>query len=72
MITADHGCDPVTPSTDHSREYVPWLVCGPKARKGIDLGTRPTFADVSATVLDYLGAPSLEAGVSHVKEILEG
>ncbi|MFC2647410.1 MAG: phosphopentomutase [Coriobacteriaceae bacterium] len=72
MITADHGCDPVTPSTDHSREYVPWLVCGPQARKGIDLGTRPTFADVSATVLDYLGAPSLEAGVSHVKEILEG
>lgn len=71
MITADHGCDPVTPSTDHSREYVPWLVCGPRVRKGVDLGTRPTFADVSATVLDYLGAPALPNGTSHLEQILE-
>ena len=71
MITADHGCDPVTPSTDHSREYVPWLVCGPRVREGIDLGTRPTFADVSATVLDYLGAPALPNGTSHLDQILE-
>ena len=71
MITADHGCDPVTPSTDHSREYVPWLVCGPHVRAGVDLGTRPTFADVSATVLDYLGAPALPNGMSHLDQILE-
>lgn len=71
MITADHGCDPVTPSTDHSREYVPWLVCGPRVRAGVDLGTRPTFADVSATVLDYLGAPALPNGTSHLDQILE-
>jgi phosphopentomutase len=71
MITADHGCDPVTPSTDHSREYVPWLICGPRVRAGVDLGTRPTFADVSATVLDYLGAPALPAGTSHVDQILK-
>lgn len=70
MITADHGCDPVTPSTDHSREYVPWLVYGPRVRP-VDLGTRPTFADVSATVLDYLGVAPLENGVSHVAEIVE-
>ncbi|MGI6230690.1 MAG: phosphopentomutase [Tractidigestivibacter sp.] len=71
MICADHGCDPVTPSTDHSREYVPWLVAGPRVRAGVNLGTRPTFADVSATVLDYLGAPALGVGTSHVREILE-
>ncbi|MDY4535442.1 MAG: phosphopentomutase [Tractidigestivibacter sp.] len=71
MITADHGCDPVTPSTDHSREYVPWLVCGPRVRAGADLGTRPTFADVSATVLDYLGAPALPSGTSQLDQILE-
>ena len=54
IITADHGCDPATPSTDHSREYTPMLMYG----KGItprDLGTRKTFADISATVLDFLG-----------------
>ncbi len=54
IITADHGCDPSTPSTDHSREHTPLLMY----RKGItprNLGTRPTFADISATVLEYLG-----------------
>lgn len=56
MITADHGCDPLTPSTDHSREYTPWLIAGPRVRKGTDLGTLPTFSDIGATVLDYLGA----------------
>ncbi len=59
IITADHGCDPSTPSTDHSREYTPLLMYG----KGItpqNLGTRPTFADISATVLDYLGVEANE------------
>ena len=71
MITADHGCDPVTPSTDHSREYVPWLVAGPHVRKGADLGTLPTFADISATVLDYLGARPLTTGTSRLTQILQ-
>ena len=57
MITADHGCDPATPSTDHSREYVPLLLFGAGIRPGTDLKTRSTFADISATVLDYLGVP---------------
>ncbi len=56
LITADHGCDPSTPSTDHSREYTPLLICGASIPQGVDLGTRPTFADIGATVLDYLGA----------------
>ncbi len=71
MISADHGCDPVTPSTDHSREYVPWLVAGPRVRAGADLGTLPTFADLAATVLDYLGATPLSAGTSHLSQILD-
>lgn len=60
MITADHGCDPSTPSTDHSREYVPLLMYGKKIRGGINLGTRDGFGTVAATVLDYFG---LERGV---------
>ncbi|WP_077597352.1 phosphopentomutase [Olsenella urininfantis] len=71
MVVADHGCDPVTPSTDHSREYVPWVIAGPRVRPGVNLGTRPTFADVSATILEYLGASPLGVGVSHAGEILE-
>ena len=55
MITADHGCDPATPSTDHSREYTPLLIYGNSVRSGVNLGTRPTFADIGATVLDYFG-----------------
>jgi len=50
LITADHGCDPTTPSTDHSREYVPLLAWGPSKRGGVDLGTRPTLADIGQTV----------------------
>ena len=55
IITADHGCDPSTPSTDHSREHTPMLIWGRGVRGGVDLGTRPTFADIAATVLDALG-----------------
>lgn len=54
FITADHGCDPTTPSTDHSREYVPLLVYGKHIRGGVDLGIRKTFADLGQTVSDYL------------------
>lgn len=50
ILTADHGCDPLGPSTDHSREYVPVLATGPRATRGINLGTRATLADLGATV----------------------
>ena len=53
IITADHGCDPATPSTDHSREYTPMLMYGKSVTPG-SLGTRKTFADISATVLEFL------------------
>ena len=55
MITADHGCDPATPSTDHSREYTPMLVYGKGIKSGVDRGTRASFADIGATVLEYFG-----------------
>lgn len=55
FLTGDHGCDPTTPSTDHSREYTPVLVAGARTEEPVDLGVRPTFADVGATVADVLG-----------------
>ena len=55
MITADHGCDPVTPSTDHSREYVPLVIYGKNVPGGTTFGTRNTFSDVAATVLKQFG-----------------
>ena len=55
LITADHGCDPATPSTDHSREYTPMLIYGNRIKNGVNLGTRSSFADISATVLEYFG-----------------
>jgi phosphopentomutase len=57
IITADHGCDPSTPSTDHSREYTPMLVFGNCVRRGVNLGTRSSFADIGATVLEFFGLP---------------
>jgi phosphopentomutase len=68
MFTADHGNDPTTPSTDHSREVVPLLVLGPKVRP-VDLGRRGTFADVGQTVAEFLGVPSLPAGTSFLSEV---
>ena len=70
IITADHGCDPITPSTDHSREYVPMLIYGNKIKGGVNLGTRSTFADVAATVLDYFGIEGDVAGSSFLEEVL--
>ncbi|NLI12375.1 phosphopentomutase [Pelotomaculum propionicicum] len=55
IITADHGCDPTTVSTDHSREYVPLLVYGRHIQGGVDLGVRETFADIAATVAEIFG-----------------
>ena len=70
LITADHGCDPATPSTDHSREYTPMLIYGDKIKSGVNLGTRSSFADISATVLDYFGVDKQgTAGESFLKEV---
>ena len=55
VITADHGCDPTTPSTDHSREYVPVLAYGPKACRGVNLGVRSTLADIGQTIAGNFG-----------------
>ncbi len=55
ILTADHGCDPTTPSTEHSREYVPLLAYGPGAAGGVDLGTRGSLADIGQTVADNFG-----------------
>lgn len=71
MLTADHGCDPTTPSTDHSREYVPILIYGNKIKSGINLGTRKTFADIGATILDLLGLEGIKNGESFARLILK-
>jgi phosphopentomutase len=68
IFTADHGNDPTTPSTDHSREVVPLLVTGPRVRP-VPLGRRPTFADVGQTVADFLEVPPLAAGTSFLSEV---
>ncbi|MBR1390016.1 MAG: phosphopentomutase [Lachnospiraceae bacterium] len=62
MITADHGCDPSTPSTDHSREYVPLLMYGKPVKAGTNYGTRSSFADIAATILRYFDVPQQCAG----------
>ena len=70
MITADHGCDPGAPGTDHTREYVPLLVYGAQIRKGVNLGTYPTFAMIGATVADMFGAGLMTKGESLLPRIL--
>ena len=69
MITADHGCDPSTPSTDHSREYAPLLAWGPSLKPGVNLGTRQSFSDTGKTILEYFDVPNSLPGVSFWKEI---
>ncbi len=70
FITADHGNDPTTPSTDHSREYVPLLVYSPILKRGIHLGTRSTFADLGQTAAEFLGTKPTPYGTSFLKKIL--
>lgn len=70
MITADHGCDPGAPGTDHTREYVPLLVYGAPIRQGLNLGTYPTFAMIGATVADMFGAGLTTKGESLLPRIL--
>jgi phosphopentomutase len=69
IVTADHGNDPTTPSTDHSREYVPLLAAGARVRAGADLGTRRTFADLGQTLADLFGVTPLAHGTSFLHEI---
>jgi len=69
ILTADHGCDPTTPSTDHSREYVPLLVYGKRLSRDVNLGTRETIADLGQTVAEIFGLPGLKVGKSFLKEV---
>jgi phosphopentomutase len=68
LITADHGCDPTTPSTDHSREYVPILAYGARVRPGVHLGTRRSLADIGQTIAENFGL-RLSAGESFLAAI---
>ncbi len=70
FITADHGCDPTTPSTDHSREHVPLLVTGSEVKKSVNLGVRNTFADIGQTIADYLGVKPVGIGASFLVDVL--
>ncbi len=69
IFTADHGCDPTVPGTDHTREYVPLLVSGPKVKQGVDLGLRASLSDVGQTVAENFGA-HIGHGVSFLPQIL--
>jgi phosphopentomutase len=71
VIVADHGVDPTTPSTDHSREYIPLLVFGAQVMDDVDLGTRSTFSDLAATIAEIFDLQPPEIGVSFLKEILK-
>jgi phosphopentomutase len=70
VITADHGNDPTTPSTDHSREHVPLLLTGSRVRRGTPLGTRQTFADLGQTLAANFGVGPLPHGTSFLEEIV--
>ncbi len=70
IVTADHGCDPTTPSTDHSREYIPVLVYGKNIKPGVNLGIRQGFCDIAATILDMLELPMETEGTSFKNEVL--
>jgi phosphopentomutase len=71
VLTADHGCDPTTPSTGHSREYAPLLIYGPRVRAGANLGTRATLADIGQTVAENFGT-QIQAGTSFLEDIQKG
>lgn len=69
VLTADHGNDPTYKGTDHTREYIPILIYGKDIKQNVNLGTRKTFADISATILDILNLPKLK-GESFKNEII--
>ncbi len=68
IITGDHGCDPTTKSTDHSREYVPLLVYGSKVKQGVNLGIRKSFSDIAATLAEVFDI-SFKTGTSFLREL---
>jgi phosphopentomutase len=70
VVTADHGNDPSTPSTDHSREYVPALFTGSQVKRGADIGTRQTFADLGQTLAANFGVGPLAHGTSFLEDIV--
>ena len=70
VVTGDHGNDPTTPSTDHSREYVPLLITGPGVAAGRDLGTRATFADLGQTLAENFGVEPLAHGTSFLNDLV--
>jgi phosphopentomutase len=72
VVTADHGNDPTTPSTDHSREHVPVLIVGDRVPAGRDLGTRSTFADLGQTIADNFGVGPLAHGTSFLADLVDG
>lgn len=69
ILTADHGCDPTTPGTDHSREYVPLLVYGTCINPGVDLGTCTSFSDIAQTLAELWGLPRMPKGQSFLNKI---
>ena len=69
MITADHGCDPGFSGTDHTREYIPLLMYGKKIKSGINIGTRKSFSDIAATILDIFEVENITDGISFKKEV---
>ena len=70
IITADHGNDPSTPSTDHSREYIPIVIYGKQIKPRVNIGIRNTYADIGETILDVLGLPLIGTGKSFKNEIM--
>ena len=69
IIAADHGCDPTTDSTDHSREYIPILVYGKKLKNGVELGTRKGFTDIGKTILDFFNIDNEIVGESFLDKL---
>jgi phosphopentomutase len=70
IITGDHGVDPTTPGTDHSREYVPVLVFGPHIRPGVDLGIRGSLGDIAGTLAEIFSLEPQPIGESFLKEVI--
>ncbi len=71
MINADHGCDPTTPSTDHSREYIPFIAYGKALKGNVNLGIRSTFADIGQTIGEIFSLPKLPVGQSFYNEMIK-
>ena len=70
IITADHGCDPCHSGTDHTREYIPALICGEEIKCGANLGTRSGFCDLGQTIAELLGVSGTTDGTSFANEFL--